>query len=130
MGTGPDQADGVGAQAAAVAGPPFTVSSAPVQAQHVMQGLPARWPRSPAPAARCPCLQGLQEGQSRDGRRGTGGQWGPACSPGNGHSKKKEEAGEVMEQSHYRCRGRWVSRARLGWPATGLRGACSYASPA
>lgn len=100
MGTGPDQADGVGAQAAAVAGSPFTVSSTPVQVEHVAQGLPACWPHLPTPAAWCPHLQGLQEGQGGDGGQGARGQRGLVCSPGKGHSKEEDEAGEGVEQSH------------------------------
>ena len=102
VGTGLDQADGVGVQAAAMAGSSFAVSGTPVQVQHVAQGLPACWPCSPAPAAWCPHLQGLQEGQGGDRRQGAGGQHGLICSPGKGHSEEEEEAGEGMEQSHDR----------------------------
>jgi len=97
VGTGPDQADGVGAQAAAVAGSSFAVGSTSVQVQHVAQGLPACWPRSPAPAAWCPHLQGLQEGQGRDGGQGATGQQGPVCSPGKGHSEEEEEEEEAAK---------------------------------
>lgn len=77
MGSGLDQADGVGAQAAAAAGSAFGVSSTPVQIQHVAQGLPTGWPHLPAWAAWAawsPCLQGLQEGQGGDSRQGAKGQ--------------------------------------------------------
>lgn len=109
VGTGLDQADGVGAQAAAVARPPVAVRSSPVQVQHVAQGLPTRRPCLPAPAARCPHLQGLQEGQGGDGGQGAGGQWRLVCSPGKGRrEEEEEEAGEGMEQSHA---GGWEGRA-------------------
>lgn len=97
MGTGLDQADGVGAQAAA--GSAFTVSSTPVQIQHVAQGLPTGWSHMPASAAWRLRLQGLHEGQGGDSR-----QWGLVCSLGKGHSKEEEEeeAGERVGHSHDR----------------------------
>lgn len=102
MGTGLDQADGVGAQAAAAAGSAFTVSSTPVQIQHVTQGLSTGWPHLPAWAAWSPCLQSLQEGQGGDSRQRAKGQRGLVCSPGKGHNKEEEEAGERVGHSHDR----------------------------
>lgn len=124
LGTGPDEADGVGAQAAAVPGSPFTVGGTPVQVQHVAQGLPACWPRSPALAAWCPGLQGLQERQRGDGGQGAGGQQGLVCSPGKGQSEEEEKAGEGLEQSH----GRHVEGVRWCWPLAGSGEACSHTS--
>lgn len=103
MGTGLDQADGVGAQAAAAAGSAFAVSSTPVQIQHVAQGLPTGCGHFTAWAAWSPHLQGLQEGQGGDSRQGARGQWGLVCSLGKGHNKEEEEeAGEMVGHSHDR----------------------------